>query len=91
MREEARSSSIVFSFRRGPGPSPARSPGSSKCQQGSPCMPRAGGAAPMNPGLPVCSGGYKSYKRTAPRWRLSNNPHWVGEEGALLPVPACRD
>ena len=39
--EEAGSGSAVFSFRRGPGPSPARFLESSKSQQGPPCVPKA--------------------------------------------------
>lgn len=83
-----RSASAVFSFRRGPGPSPARSPESSKSQQGPPHMPKATKGCLDNPRashlltrLPVMT------REPLCHWGPPSKPHWR----PLLPLPAWDD
>ena len=80
--EEAGSGSAVFSFRRGPGPSPARFLESSKSQQGPPCVPKATKGCLVFPSAHEATPPDK--KGSVPLATTQQAPRW----GTLLPLPA---
>ena len=79
--EEAGSGSAVFSFRRGPGPSPARFLESSKSQQGPPCVPKATKGCLVFPSAHEAT---PPDKGSVPLAATQQAPRW----GTLLPLPA---
>lgn len=84
--EEAGSGSAVFSFRRGPGPSPARFLESSKSQQGPPCVPKATKGYLDNPrsSHPLMRP-YLLIRRALCCWRPPSKPHAGGHSCPCLP------